>query len=58
MKVKLVNPLTPEEEVEMWMMLYNIAADSQSVFDMLQKEIKDCCLITRRLWDKLENMDF
>ena len=42
-------PATPEQEAEMWMLLYDITARSQSVVDMLQEGIKDCCLIIRRL---------
>ena len=58
MEIKLDQPPTPEQEVEMWMMLYDIAISGLPIVDMLGEDIKESCPITRKLWKKLKNQGF
>lgn len=51
-------PATPEQEVEMWMMLYDIAVSGLPVVEMLGEDIKESCPITRKLWKKLKQGGF
>ena len=58
MEIKLDQPPTPEQEVEMWMMLYDIAISGLPIVDLLADDIKECCPITRKLWNKLKKQGF
>lgn len=58
MRFQANQPATPEQEVEMWMMLYDIATSGLPVVDVLEEDIKECCPITRKLWNKLKKQGF
>lgn len=58
MELNMNQPPTPEQEVEMWMMMYDIAISGLPVIDMLGEDIKECCPITRKAWKKLKKQEF